>query len=143
MSPKAKDKGMVVQEIDSELLVYDLERNEAHHLNTVTSFVWRHADGGTDAARLVELARTQGIEGVDETVVGAALASLSDAHLLVEAVPASAEPDLSRRNMIRQVAAIGGVAATVAITSIVAPTPAQAKTLPDAACSNPRNPVCN
>ena len=134
MTPKAKSKGMVVQEIGGELLVYDLERNEAHCLNALTSFVWQHADGSANAARLVAPARERGIDGADEAGVGAALASLSDAHMLEEPMPEMPEADLSRRQMIRQVAAIGGVAATVAIASIVAPTPADAKTRPSNPC---------
>jgi hypothetical protein len=134
MTPKAKSKGMVVQEIGGELLVYDLERNEAHCLNALTSFVWQHADGSVNAARLVELARERGVDGVDDAGIGAALASLSDAHLLDEPMREVPEADLSRRQMIRQVAAVGGVAATVAIASIVAPTPAEAKTKPGGSC---------
>src|ERR1043165_2555722 len=97
MTPKAKSKGMVVQEIGGELLVYDLERNEAHCLNALTSFVWQHADGSANAARLVALARERGIDGADEAGVGAALASLSDAHMLEEPMPEMPEADLSRR----------------------------------------------
>ena len=41
MRPHARRTGVVVEELDREVLVYDLARNAAHCLQGVTALVWR------------------------------------------------------------------------------------------------------
>ena len=130
MRPEARKIGIVAQDVEGEFLVYDLERDEAHCLNQVTSLVWRHADGKSSVATIVDAVCRESPGEVDQAVVLSALQSLSDAHLLIEEVkPTDAPDDPSRRQMIRRVALIGGL--TVAgIATIVAPTAAQTRSTP-------------
>jgi hypothetical protein len=123
---------MVVEEVevDGEVLLYDRERDEAHCLNGVTALVWRHADGSTPVDSLIERVRHASATAIDEDIIWSALESLSDAHLLVEPIHRSGAAILmeSRRTMMKRVAAVGAITAGAAITSILAPTPAQAQT---------------
>jgi hypothetical protein len=101
MRPHARRTGVVVEEIDGEVLVYDLARNEAHCLQGVTALVWRYADGQLTVETIVERVRQSSTSDVTEDVVWSALDSLSAVHLLVEPI---AGPSLafiqSRRAMI-------------------------------------------
>ena len=131
MTPHARSERLVVEEVGGELLVYDLERDQAHCLNAETSFVWRNADGNRSVSQLVEIAGQHFRNDIDEATVLSALESLSDAHLLAHPVSRAADADRqSRRQMIKRVSLAGGIAAAAAITSIAAPTPADAQSLP-------------
>jgi coenzyme PQQ synthesis protein D (PqqD) len=44
-APLARSDGLIVQELDGELLVYDLERHRAHRLSETAAFVWRRCEG--------------------------------------------------------------------------------------------------
>src|SRR4051812_44464298 len=137
MFPQARTN-VVVQEVGDELMVYDLERDEAHCLEPLAARVWRLADGQTPVEKLVErLAREAAASPdpspreADDAAGGAALGGLGGANLLVQPVEPPAEIQVrSRRQVIRRAAAIGGLAAaSFAVTSIVAPTPAQAQSV--------------
>jgi len=111
------------REFGGEVLVYDLQRDVGHCLNSTAAAVWKLCDGNNSPSKIARTLSRQFSAPMDETVVLLALDQLADAHLLVEAeVPA--EP-LSRRVALRRI----GVAAAVVlplVTSIVAPTAAQA-----------------
>ena len=126
--PIARKEGLVIQELPDEVLVYDLDRDRAHCLNQTAAFVWQRCDGKNTTA---QIARTLGQEfdcAVDEKVIWLALDQLGRNNLLDrQPAPPPALMGMNRRAMVRAL----GVAALVAVpgvTSIVAPTPAQAQT---------------
>jgi hypothetical protein len=127
--PQARNSGLIVKEVDSEILIYDQDNNKAHCLNQTAAKVWKYCDGETTVADAC-IALSRELETpVDETVVSLAVDQFSADHLLeVKAgMPAFMIPGLSRRQMVRTL----GLAAAVAVpmvTSILAPTPAQAAT---------------
>ena len=126
--PRRRADGLVIHDLPDEVLVYDRERDQAHCLNQTAALVWRACDGRLSPARIAQQLTAQLDQTVSEDVVLLALAILDQFHLL-EPAPAfqATLPALSRRQMVRTL----GVAAAVAlpvITSIVAPTPAQAAT---------------
>jgi Coenzyme PQQ synthesis protein D (PqqD) len=43
--PVARTRGLVVKALQDEVLVYDLERHQAHRLNGLAAAVWRACDG--------------------------------------------------------------------------------------------------
>jgi len=126
--PQARRSGLVVKEVDSEVLIYDQERSKAHCLNPTASKVWRYCDGKTTVADACSALTLDLATPVDEKLVWYAVDQFSQDHLLEEvALPAFMMPGLSRRQMVRTL----GLAAAVAIpmvTTILAPTPAQAAT---------------
>jgi hypothetical protein len=126
--PVARKRGLVIQELPDEVLVYDLDRDRAHCLNPTAAFVWQRCNGKNTTA---QIARTLGQQfdcAVDEKIVWLALDQLGKNHLLDrQPAPPPSLMGMNRRAMVRAL----GIAAIVAIpvvTSIVAPTPAQAAT---------------
>jgi len=124
--PEARREGLVVQELSGEVLVFDRERNKAHCLNSTAARVWGLCDGKTSVAQIARAIEEECNLPVDEDVIWLGVEQLSKTHLLSEQ---TALPDhksgLSRREVMKRI----GVAAAVAlpvITSIIAPSAAQA-----------------
>jgi Coenzyme PQQ synthesis protein D (PqqD) len=128
-APRARREGLVVQELADETLIYDRDRDKAHCLNQTAALVWKYCDGNTTVPKITRrLERELNAGSIDEKVVWYALDQLSNDHLLDESIaPPAILAGMTRREMMRAL----GVAAVVAVplvTSIVAPTPAQAST---------------
>jgi hypothetical protein len=126
--PLMRQQGLVVDDLPDEVLVYDLDRHQAHCLNRTAAIVWRLCDGQSTPAEIARhLQRELDAPGTED-LVWMALRQLDKLHLLERA--ASLPPrfaGMSRREMIRNL----GIAAAVTlpvVTSIVAPTPVQAAT---------------
>jgi hypothetical protein len=130
--PRARRANLVVKELTDETLVYDEETHEAHCLNQTAAFVWKHCDGRTSVARLGRLLNQETKTARPEQVVWSAIEQLERSHLLESPVRRPADvPRMSRRELMRGL----GIAAAVAVplvTSIVAPTAAEAASI---ACS--------
>lgn len=125
-TPKARQEGLVIQQLEDEVLVYDHERFKAHCLNQTAALVWKHCDG-KKTTRDIALALTKEAGSpVGEEVVWLALGQLGQSRLLTERVKLPhGQAGISRREVIRRV----GIAAAVAlpiVTSIVAPKAAHA-----------------
>jgi len=143
--PIARRQGLVIQELPDEVLVYDLERDRAHCLNETAAFVWQRCDGRKSAAQIAHTLGNQFNCEVDERIVWLALDQLGRNHLLEKqpAVP-QAMKGMNRRAMVRALG-IGAAMAIPLVTSIVAPTPAQAATgciTGGQACQNGGLPCC-
>ena len=116
-SPRRRQKGLVTRRLESELLVYDLDRHRAHSLSPTAARVFELADG---TLPVDELARRLGAEfAIDDPrpVVDLALARLAAAQLL-ESHPG--RPRISRRKLLRDVT-IAAVLMPV-VQSLTAPT---------------------
>lgn len=124
--PSARTEGLVVRELAEEVLVYDLERHKAVCLNRAAAFVWGRCDGRTGVAALARALGGELRRPVPEEVVWLALEQLGRGNLLRERVkrPANAE-GMTRRELMRRLG-LAAAFALPAVTSIVAPTPAQA-----------------
>jgi hypothetical protein len=125
-NPIARREGLVIQELPDEVLVYDLDRDRAHCLNQTAAFVWQRCNGKSTTAQIARSLGQQLDCTVDEKVVWLALDQLGRNHLLArQPAPPPALMGMNRRAMVRAL----GLAAIVAVplvTSIVAPSPAQA-----------------
>jgi hypothetical protein len=142
--PLARKNDLIVKQMPDEVLVYDLARDKAHCLNRTATLVWKYCDGRTSVAKMTGRLGRELQTPVDERVVWLALDQLSKNHLLEErVVPPPVMAGLNRRELIRAL----GVAAIIAvpvITSIVAPTPAQASTcLPGGAICTANDQCCS
>ena len=126
--PIARKQGLVIQELPDEVLVYDLDRDRAHCLNNTAAFVWQRCDGKNTTA---QIARTLGQQfdcAVDEKIVWLALDQLGRNHLLdLQPPPPPSLMGMNRRAMVRALG-LAAIVAVPVVTSIVAPTPAQAVT---------------
>lgn len=126
--PRARKQDLIVKEMPDEVLVYDLVRDKAHCLNRTAALVWNYCDGRTSVAKMTGRLGKELQAPVDERLVWLALDQLSRNHLLDERIVSPAiMTGLTRREMIRALS-VAAVVTVPVITSIVAPTPAQAAT---------------
>lgn len=124
--PQAREVGLVIEELDDELLVYDLESHKAHCLNSTAALIWRHCDGKTGAAGIANRLRQESRILIDDEVVWVALRRLGKANLLRERVtpPKEFEFGSSRRDLLKKLALVGGLS----VVTIISPTAADAAT---------------
>ena len=137
-TPRAREESLIIKTLPDEVLVYDLNADKAHCLNRTAAFVWNNCDGHKTVSEIARLLQEDLRMPVDENVVWLALDQLEKFQLLQERALKPANVNgMSRRQLVRS---LGLVAISLPlITSIVAPTPAQAATLlpPGACCNSP------
>lgn len=121
MFPKARSDGVVVEELDGEILVYDLKRDRAHRLNRIAAALWRRCDGKATLSELAASLETP--HEASAEIVLLALHQLSRAELLERPIPFAGNARISRREMARRIGLT--VLALPIITSIAAPAAAQ------------------
>ena len=125
--PSSRRERLAIQELTDEVLIYDLDRDQAHCLNQAAAFVWKQCDGRTTVAEALLRFKEEFGAGADEAMIWLALDQLGKFNLLSERVKRPERMNrVSRRALIRSM----GIAAAVAIpliTSIGIP-PVQAFT---------------
>ena len=141
--PQARRSGLIIQEVDGEVLIYDQVTNKAHCLNQTAAKVWKYCDGETTLADACSSLSRDLETPVDEKLVWYAVDQFAKDNLLVKEVelPAFIISGMNRRQMVRTL----GLAAIVAVplvTSIVAPTPAQAATCKNTGQACTAGPEC-
>jgi hypothetical protein len=123
MKPTARRDGLVIEDVEGEVVVYDRVRHRAHHLNRAAALVWHYCNGRNTVADLANRLRSETGVAVREKLVWRALGQLGKARLLREPVvcPASTKA-VTRRQALRR---LGRTAAAVVVaplvTSVVAP----------------------
>jgi hypothetical protein len=124
--PAARSEGLVVEHLAGETLIYDPERDEAHHLNRTAAVVFELCDGRTTLAQVAGQAVQRVGEPLSTETVFQAVEQLATRGLLASAL--QVDSGVSRRELVRKAALVGAGTAAAAplIKSIVAPTPAQA-----------------
>jgi hypothetical protein len=124
--PEARRHGLVVQELSGEVLVYDRERDKAHCLNSTAALVWQYCDGKTPVSQIARAIEAEINAPVDEDIIWLGVEQLSKTHLLSErATLPTHKTGLSRREVMKRIGLAAAVALPV-VTSILAPTAAQA-----------------
>ena len=98
--PKAKTKDIVIQQVDNELLVYDLSNDKAHHLNRTSTLIWKKCDGKTPIAEVTKLLSKEMKTEIEEDFVWLALDELRKVNLLENSTNQSTFPKLSRRKVL-------------------------------------------
>jgi hypothetical protein len=119
--PKTRIHGVVVEELDEGLIVYDSASKQAHSLDGAAARVWRLADGTRTVG---EIAAAAGLScGMTEGTVD----RLQNENLLL------ADPFLSRRKLLKRTAVIGAgaLAAAPLIETVVIPTAAAHASVPN------------
>ncbi len=124
--PQARQLSLVIQEVADEVLVYDLNRHEAHCLNQKAAQIWTYCDGETSVAEIADLVGQLDKTPIDEALIWLALDQLGQANLLEENAGRPVKsPRLTRREAIRR---FGWGVALPLVTSVVAPTALMAAT---------------
>jgi len=125
MSAKNKPVGrktdIVVQELDGEVLIYDLKTNKALCLNPTSAAIWNACDGTRDVDQLRQVASESLKAPVDDAMIWLAIDQLQKENLVSDA-PDTQEffGKTSRREVIKRIG-LGTAIALPIIASIVAP----------------------
>ncbi|HEX8746962.1 MAG TPA: PqqD family protein [Pyrinomonadaceae bacterium] len=128
LAPKARSKGLVIKKLADEVLVYDLETNKAHCLNTSAALVWKQCDGRKTIREIAASLERAATEPFTEEMVWLALNQLERFSLLQAPVMLPLETSgVSRRELIRKLG-LAGAASLPLILSIAAPEAASAAT---------------
>jgi len=123
-----RQKDLVVRRVGPETVVYDPECHRAHCLHPIAGAVWREYDGHRSAAEIAEHVSAVRGESIDEAAVLVALRRFERAGLIERGAPPSpradpaahgASPGAGRRDALRRVAALAGLA----VVSVVVPAP--------------------
>lgn len=122
--PKARQHGIVVQEVLDEVLVYDQDRFQAHCLNQSAGAIWKLCDGQTAPDAIAARASSLLQSDVTVEIVWHALYQLEDFHLLdaAETSLAVAAP-VTRRQLMTTLTRIG--LALPLVIGVAAPAAAQ------------------
>jgi hypothetical protein len=125
--PQARRRGLIVEELQNEILIYDEDRDKALCLNQTAANVWKYCDGQTTVAAACNKLSSDLKAPVDEKLLWYAIDQFEKDDLLEDTIqlPPAITAGMSRRQLARTL----GLAAVVAIplvTSIVAPTAAHA-----------------
>jgi hypothetical protein len=135
MKPEKRRDGLVVKELGEEVLVYDLQAHKAHCLNPSAARVFERCDGATSIRTITRSLRDEMGTEVDEAWVWLALDRLGKAGLLEGRVgPPSGDLRVSRRELVKK-AGLGLAVLLPLVTSMVAPTPAEAAATCVASCT--------
>ncbi|CAN5352018.1 hypothetical protein BH20ACI2_BH20ACI2_20860 [soil metagenome] len=118
-NPMARQKGLVVQEMPDEVLVYDLDSNKAHCLNQSAALVWKSCDGNNSVIDIVREFETNGGGKASEDLVWLAIDQLNEKGLLEGEMKPRFQGQ-SRRQVIKTIGLASMVALPV-IASLVAP----------------------
>ena len=126
--PKSRETQLLVQELPDEVLIYDLERNEAHCLNGSAARIWALCTGERTVREIGRLVAPDLDPDRAETLVWCALDQFDERHLLEEPVdrPIGMEPEatdtpteMTRRGMLISLGLVVGMIPIV--DSIVSP----------------------
>ena len=125
--PQARTTQITVKPLADELLVYDLDTNQASCLNRTASAVFKYCDGTRDVAALASAVSQELATPIEPTVVWYALKQLSDKNLLqTHVTPPTEYGRLTRRDFIKGAAVVGVGVAIPVIVSLSAPKTADA-----------------
>lgn len=120
-TPKSRKENLVIQELEGEVLIYDLEKNKAFCLNETSALVWQSCDGNRTIAEISDTVGKQLNSQINDDIVWLALDQLSKENLVDKQVESGNRFNgLSRREVIRRVG-LGTMIALPIVTSLVAP----------------------
>lgn len=160
VAPKAREENLVVQELDGEVLIYDLNTNKAFSLNETSSLVWQLCDGDKSVSEISESISRKLDSPANEDLVWLALEQLKKEKLIANGEEVVSNfAGMSRREVIKKVG-MGTMIALPLVSSLVAPAAVSAQSSGACAagmcgvslacpnvsgceCSNPRQPQNN
>lgn len=118
--PQSRKQNIVVQNFDSETLIYDLTANKAFCLNQTSGAVWQLCDGTKSIAEIADLMSENLKMPVSEDFVWLAIGDLQKENLIEVEISQPFFAGQSRREVIRKIGLASMIALPV-ISSLVAP----------------------
>lgn len=128
-NPQTRENDIVVQDLNGELLVYDLKINKAFCLNPTSAAVWKLCDGTSSVSDMTKRLSIQLKQPITDELVWLAIDQFKTDNLLSESYQTDITFDgLSRREVIRKIGFASMIALPV-ISSLAAPTAAMAQSI--------------
>ena len=125
--PAARKDQLVIQEVESETLIYDLKNHKAHCLNGTAALVWKQCDGKRTVEEVARKVEAELGTEISSEVVWLAVEQLEKRRLLEERMEtAFGAARMSRRELARRLGIAAAVVALPLITTINAPAAFQA-----------------
>jgi hypothetical protein len=133
--PVSRKDNLVVQELDGEVLIYDVSENKAFCLNETSGLIWQACDGKKSVAEISKLVGKELNSPVNEDLIWFALDQLKKEKLIENSddLPDHFE-GLSRREVIKKVG-LGSIIALPVVASMVAPMAIEAQSACNVAAS--------
>jgi hypothetical protein len=129
VAPLSRKNDIVVQDLNGEVLIYDLKLNKAFCLNETSALVWQACDGNKSVDEISRSISKQMNQPANDDLVWLALDQLKQENLLENSEEVVANFDgMSRREVIRKIG-LGTMIALPFVTGLIAPTAAQAQSL--------------
>jgi hypothetical protein len=119
--PISRQNNIVTQEVESELLIYDLVDNKAFCLNETSAFVWQNCDGNSSVDSIAERMSRKLKTNVSEDLIWLTLKELKKLNLLESKDFDNKYEGLTRREVVKKVGFASMVALPI-IASVIAPT---------------------
>jgi hypothetical protein len=139
--PKSRQSDLVIQELDHEVLVYDLNTHRAFCLNEPSALVWQACDGKTSVSEIAQAVSSKLRLEINEDFVWLALDGLKKEQLISNGDEITSPfSGISRREVIKKIGFTSLVALPV-VSSLVAPSAIHAQTLLACQCSGLLAPV--
>ena len=124
--PLAREEGLLIEDLNDEIVVFDTKSREAHCLGPLAAVVFAHSDGRTSTEGLAAVASERLNELVEPWQVEEALDQLQERGLL-SVVARRLEGGTTRRQALKRSAVAGGaVVAAPLVTSVFPPAAAAA-----------------
>ena len=120
--PVGRKNDIVIQELDKELLIYDLAADKAFSLNEISALVWQHCDGYNTVNDIAEIVVSRLKTSFSKELVWLTLAELKKNNLIINEAEISIHfQGSTRRDVIRKIG-FASLIALPTIVSITAPT---------------------
>jgi hypothetical protein len=119
--PKSRNENIVVQEMEKEILIYDLKTNKAFCLNETSALIWNLCDGKNSIAEVSRILTKKLKQPITEDFVWLALDNFKKDNLLEQNEQFEINFNgLSRRQVIKKVG-LASLAALPVIASVTVP----------------------
>lgn len=125
--PISRKDNLVVQEVNGEVLIYDLAKNKAFCLNESSAMIWALCDGTKSAKEISQELSLNFKVPINEELVWLALERFKKENLFENADELSNDfKGFSRREAIRKVG-LGSMIALPVVSAIIVPTAVSAQ----------------
>lgn len=118
--PTSRKSNIVIQELENEILIYDLNDNKAFCLNETSAVIWQMCDGTKTVADISQAVSQKFNANVSEDFVWLALDQFKKDKLITNEFT-SVFAGMTRREAIRKVG-FASIVALPIVASMVAPT---------------------
>jgi hypothetical protein len=122
---------IIYEEVAGECIVYDSNRQKAHHLNSTMTWIWNSCDGQTTLESMTERFERQFGTARTAEIVISGLQQLEHCELLQSPLQFSSTPSTLLQPSVTRRSVMAGAVLMPAVVSILAPTPAAAMSKPD------------